>query len=920
MRTYNTKYGVFLYIIFIFFGFLTNSAFAISAPTVSTTSPLVTVGATSAVLLGNISDTGGENALSVGFNYGTASNNLNFQVVKSGSFNTGSFSYTFPSASLKCNTTYYYKAFAVNSAGVGNASTVQNFTTSGCHFFDYTASAESHSPYTVGTSNRFVVTADFNQDGNMDMAVSNQTSANISVFLGDGTGNMGTATNYTVASRPRGMVVADFNKDGKLDIAATSDNGNSISVLLGDGAGSFGTNSTYSVGKTSRYMSSGDFNEDGNIDLVVSTTVAGTSATVIFGSGTGTFANPVSFTVGSAPTGVVSTDLNGDGHLDIAVSNQTSNSVSVLIGDGLGSFATAVNYSVGTAPIGLSYGDFNNDGKVDLVSSNQTTSNLSVLIGDGLGSFATAVNYNVGTNAGVFISVVDLNRDGKQDLIVSNQTANTISFLIGVGDGTFGAKIDIAVGSTPISLNTADFNNDGIIDIAVSNQGAGTTTLLLGSAGTDVTLPIAFTTGAVTSVGGNVVADYWNSTNTSLNIIVPLNSNDDSLIGGTIQIQASRNSGAYANLGSAYTILSGDVVAGTKTMSISASDFEAITDFANSDIFNFKAVLTDIAVNSRTGTVSANTLTVNQTIPSVVISLSRYTFKSSDTATITFTFSETPTAFTSADVSVSNGSISDFTVTSDPTIYTALFTPDSSVADLSNVITVGTSWYTSTGNAPSASTDSSNYEVDTEAPVINEISAIQNSTNSTPVYDLNSSESGSVVFYGDCSSGTTSVSSGVNHITLNYLPVGVHNCFVRVTDSFGNQSNMLTMTPFVVHSRPSGVALLLNNLNQNQNNLINNNDCSLNNCVNLSSNNNFKFKNNLKFGNTSLDVKKLQEFLNKNGFPVSLRGVGSKGFETNKFGNATKNALIQFQKSHLNLKADGIFGPATRKLINSLTN
>src|SRR4051812_17430949 len=43
--------------------------------------------------------------------------------------------------------------------------------------------------YTTGNSPRFVVTADFNNDGKPDLAVVNQSSSSVTIFLGKGNGS-----------------------------------------------------------------------------------------------------------------------------------------------------------------------------------------------------------------------------------------------------------------------------------------------------------------------------------------------------------------------------------------------------------------------------------------------------------------------------------------------------------------------------------------------------------------------------------------------------------------------------------------------------------------------------------------------------------------------------------------------------------
>jgi hypothetical protein len=78
------------------------------------------------------------------------------------------------------------------------------------------------------------------------------------------------------------------------------------------------------------------------------------------------------------------------------------------------------------------------------------------------------------------------------------------------------------------------------------------------------------------------------------------------------------------------------------------------------------------------------------------------------------------------------------------------------------------------------------------------------------------------------------------------------------------------------------------------------------------------FRVDLKLNSVGADVKKLQQFLNTHGFPVSTSGVGSLGRETTLFGPATQSALIRFQKAKKITPAIGIFGPVTRGVVNSV--
>ena len=331
--------------------------------------------------------------------------------------------------------------------------------------------------YGAGASPYSVFSADFNNDGKMDLASANYNSGNLSVLLGSGTGTFATTVNYFVGANPISVYSADFNGDGNMDLASARISANSVSVLFGSGTGTFGAATNYAVGFAPRAVFSADLNGDGKMDLA---TANGNSddVSILLGNGTGTFATAVNYTVTSSPFSLFSADFNGDGKMDLATANKGSNNVSILLGSSTGTFGAAVNYGVGSFPNGIFSADFNNDGKMDLVTANDGSANISVLLGSGSGTFSTAVNYWVGSNPfAVFSS--DFNGDGKMDLASANYGSNNVSVLLGSGSGTFGAATNYAAGGAPGSVFSADFNSDGKSDIATANVGLGNLSVLL---------------------------------------------------------------------------------------------------------------------------------------------------------------------------------------------------------------------------------------------------------------------------------------------------------------------------------------------------------------------------------------------------------------------------------------------------------
>src|SRR5262249_49938326 len=81
--------------------------------------------------------------------------------------------------------------------------------------------------------------ADFNKDGNPDMAVADQDLNSVAVLLGDGSGGLGIEADYATSAYASSLAVGDVNGDGKLDLVTPDGAGNSVGVLLGNGNGTF---------------------------------------------------------------------------------------------------------------------------------------------------------------------------------------------------------------------------------------------------------------------------------------------------------------------------------------------------------------------------------------------------------------------------------------------------------------------------------------------------------------------------------------------------------------------------------------------------------------------------------------------------------------------------------------------------------
>ena len=409
-------------------------------------------------------------------------------------------------------------------------------------------SAVTHS--SGGTNATSVVLGDFNGDGKLDVAVSNQCAASINCFSVNGTVgilmNNGDGTFQPAIVLTSGafgsnwIAVQDVNHDGKPDLLVANQcqgstansvgctNG-TVSVFLGNGNGSFRPPFSYgSGGYAATSIVAVDVNGDGKADVLVTNASDGpASATgnagVLLGNGDGTFHGAPSYSSGGLTVNSTTTgDLNGDGKPDLVIANQCASvsncvngEVSVLLGNGNGTFQAAVSYDTGGYDaVSVTIGDVNGDGKADLLVANQCASSsncangtIAVLLGNGDGTFRPALTYVAGGQYAAWVAVADVNRDGRPDLVVASQcfssancTNGAISVLLGNGDGTFQTALDYSSGGQfASSIAVADANGDGNPDLVAVNEYAGggilsngTVAILLGNGDGTFQQPVTY--------------------------------------------------------------------------------------------------------------------------------------------------------------------------------------------------------------------------------------------------------------------------------------------------------------------------------------------------------------------------------------------------------------------------------------------
>jgi Ca2+-binding RTX toxin-like protein len=250
-------------------------------------------------------------------------------------------------------------------------------------------------PRPVGNEPQDLVIARINADSAPDIVVANRAippvTGSFSVLLNNGTGSFSAAVDFPapLGSNPDGIATADFDRDGDTDVALSSLNGANQGVVVydGDGAGGFtlrplGTNPPRAPGATK--LVTGDFNGDGLTDIAAGRGDIGDVA-IIRNTAAGLQpAETIDHDGAGGTEGQLATaDLDGDGVLDLAVPNTSglqADKVSILLGNGDATFTTTSHERVGSFPREAAAADLNRDGNPDLVTSDSGTTAVSVLL------------------------------------------------------------------------------------------------------------------------------------------------------------------------------------------------------------------------------------------------------------------------------------------------------------------------------------------------------------------------------------------------------------------------------------------------------------------------------------------------------------------------------------------------------------
>ncbi len=171
--------------------------------------------------------------------------------------------------------------------------------------------------YAVGAGPDAIAVGDFNGDGKPDLAVTNQNCNNscgpgsVAVLLNRGDGTFQAAISYVTGTDPVAVVIGDFDDDGEIDLAVANaittvePVPGTVSIFLNQGDGSFQHAGDYPAGTGVGHLTAITLAAGQASSLAVTNYVSlgGTNAiSILRNHGDGTFQLPVSYNTGKGPS------------------------------------------------------------------------------------------------------------------------------------------------------------------------------------------------------------------------------------------------------------------------------------------------------------------------------------------------------------------------------------------------------------------------------------------------------------------------------------------------------------------------------------------------------------------------------------------------------------------------------------------
>jgi M6 family metalloprotease-like protein len=325
--------------------------------------------------------------------------------------------------------------------------------------------------------------ADYDNDGWMDIYVANTTANRLYRNNGNGTfTNTAAAAGVADTDPSRSGTWADVNNDGFKDLYVTTYNPLPLikkknKLFINNGNGTFRNDTTSALYFSDKSVDAAfaDYNNDGYLDVLVVNDYNKSKLYKNNGDGTFTLDTLSGLTYQARGSSATWGDYNNDGYMDLYIVTKDQYTACALWrNNGNGTFTDIATVAgVGSMTYGQSaaWGDFNNDGFIDLAVCNENGASR-LYRNNGDGTFTDVAPVVGVSDGGINYSPlwVDYDLDGYLDLYIARSGPKRL--FRNNGNGTFSevaGRMGVSTTQSTRGVTLFDYDKNGLPDLYLAN-------------------------------------------------------------------------------------------------------------------------------------------------------------------------------------------------------------------------------------------------------------------------------------------------------------------------------------------------------------------------------------------------------------------------------------------------------------------
>tara|TARA_Y100000768_G_scaffold338333_1_gene280983 strand:+ start:1632 stop:7229 length:5598 start_codon:yes stop_codon:yes gene_type:complete len=333
-----------------------------------------------------------------------------------------------------------------------------------------------------------IFAADMDNDGDMDILFVAKLDKALGWYKNDGASNPSWSSSDwidTNVGNPTSVFAADMDNDGDMDILVTENNNDRAVFYENDGASnpSWSSSNIKTGVPGLRSAVAGDIDNDGDLDALTIShdaqkiylhenmmekgMIASWSAAVITESANGAFS-------------VFATDIDNDGDMDILSASASDDKIAWYENDGIPNpsnpipnFTTNVITTNADGAKSVYAADIDNDGDMDILSASAEDRKIAWYENDGARNPSfTSITITTDANGAFSVYATDIDNDGDMDVLSASENDDKIAWYENDGstDPSFTARTITTGRNEPESVYAADVDGDGDMDVLSASE------------------------------------------------------------------------------------------------------------------------------------------------------------------------------------------------------------------------------------------------------------------------------------------------------------------------------------------------------------------------------------------------------------------------------------------------------------------